>query len=178
MRSGVMAEFDSMEAMVLADERLRSEGYTRLRSFTPYPVRTLVEQLPASLVPWMMLAAGLLGGGLGYFIQYACNGLLFPIDVGGRPLNPVPALIPITFESAVLAASLTGFFAVLAFSGLPRLSHPVFEVDGFDRAFVDRFWIGVDDSDPKFAESVSRDLAGLGALRCERVGGPARQPTP
>ncbi len=172
-----MAEFDSADALARAYERLRRVGYTRLRSWTPYPVRSVVDQAPESPVPWMMLCGGLTGGALGYLVQWWCNAYNFPINVGGRPLNSAPAFIPITFESAVLAASLTGFFAMLSLCGLPRLGHPVFEVEGFDRASVDRFWVGIDDSDPRFDETVMDELSSLGALRCERLRPPAARRT-
>jgi hypothetical protein len=165
-----MAEFESPESIVRAYERLRALGYTRLRSWTPYPVRGLLRGLPQSMVPWLMLGAGLVGGGLGYVIQWWCNARDFPIDVGGRPLHSMPAFIPITFESAVLAASLTGFVVMLGSCGLPRLYHRVFEVDGFERASIDRFWIGIDQEDPRYDERLSDELVRLGALRCERVG--------
>jgi len=166
-----MAEFDSPDALARAYDHLRALGYERLSSFTPYPVRGVLRRLPESRVPWLMLGAGLLGAGLGYLLEWWCNGYDYPIDVGGRPLHSVPAFIPIAFESGVLAASLTGFFAMLGFSGLPRLHHPVFEVDGFERASVDRFWIAIDDQDPSFDDGVSDELARMGALRCERIGG-------
>jgi hypothetical protein len=170
MRSGVVAEFDAAEPLVRAYDRLLAIGYTRLSSWTPYPVRALVKRPPESMVAWVMLGAGLFGAGFGYLIQWWCNGYDYPIIVGGRPLNSAPAFIPIAFESGVLAASLTGFFTMLAFCGLPRLWHPVFEVEGFERASVDRFWIGVDADDPLFDEGVRDELVRCGALRCERVG--------
>jgi hypothetical protein len=170
MDSAVMAEFASPDALARAHEHLRAKGYTRICSWTPYPVGALVRRLPDSVVPWLMLAAGLFGGGLGYLIQWWCNARDYPLNVGGRPLNSIPASIPITFESAVLAASLTGFLAMLAFSGLPRLNHPVFEIEGFDRASIDRFWIGIDTTDPRYDERICDELERLGALRCERIG--------
>jgi hypothetical protein len=171
MRSGIMAEFDSPESLVRAYARLERAGYTRLLSWTPYPVKGVLKRLPESIIPWIMLGAGLLGGGFGYLLQWWCNVRAFRINVGGRPLNSAPAFIPITFESAVLAASLAGFFVMLAFSGLPRLHHPVFEVDGFERASVDRFWLGVDDRDPRYGEHLHDALSTLGALRTVRLGG-------
>jgi hypothetical protein len=171
MRDGILAEFDSPHAIVRAYDRLLALGYSRIRSWTPYPVRGIVRRLPDSPVPWLMLAAGTFGACAGYVIQWWCNARSYPIIVGGRPLDSIPAFIPITFESAVLAAALTGFFTMLGFSGFPRLHHPVFGVPGFGRAAVDRFWIGVDATDPRYDESVADELAGLGALRCERIGG-------
>jgi len=171
LRSGILAEFDSADALVRAYDRLQHAGYTRLASWTPYPLRALVKRLPESMVPWIMLGAGLFGGGFGYLLQWWCNARDYPINVGGRPLNSAPAFIPITFESAVLAASLAGFFVALGFSGLPRLHHPVFEIEGFERATVDRFWIGIDETDPRYSEELHRELAQMGALRSVRLGG-------
>lgn len=169
MRSGVVAEFPTVESLENAYEALARAGYTRLTTWTPFPVRKVLKKLPDSLVPWIMLAAALLGGGAGYLIQWWCNARSFPINVGGRPLHSAPAFIPITFESAVLASSVVGFFVLLGFCGLPRLHHRVFEIEGFERAMIDRFWIGVDDSDPAYADQVATQLTEMGALRCERI---------
>lgn len=171
MRDGIVAEFDGPDGFERAFLRLRALGYTRLRSWTPYPVRAVVTRLPESGVPWIMLAAGLTGASLGYLVQWWCNAHDYPLDVGGRPFNSIPAYIPIAFESGVLAAALAGFLSILGLSGLPRLHHPMFEVDGFERASVDRFWIGVDASDPRFDERVGEVLEASGALRCRRIGG-------
>jgi Protein of unknown function (DUF3341) len=172
MRSGIVAEFATVESLEDAYEALARAGYTRLTTWTPFPVRKVLRRLPESMVPWIMLATALLGGGAGYIIQWWCNARSFPIDVGGRPLHSAPAFIPIAFESAVLAASVTGFLVLLGFCGMPRLHHPVFEIAGFERAMIDRFWIGVDDTDPAYAEQVEETLKEHGAIRCARLGRP------
>ena len=172
MHSGVLAEFASEDAIVAAWEELARAGYVRVTSFTPYAVRRIVGPPTTTPVLWIMLAAALFGGAGGYALQWWCNAKSYPLDVGGRPLHSAVAFIPITFESAVLASSVTGFFAMLVACGLPRLSHRVFEIDGFERASVDRFWIGVDETDPRFDEGVSDTLLRMGALRCARLEGP------
>jgi hypothetical protein len=168
---GVMAEFPTPEALERAYEALRLAGFVRLDTWTPFPIRGLVRKQPDSSIGWIMLVAGLVGGAAGYLVQWWVHVRAFPIDVGGRPLHSAPAFIPITFESAVLASAVTGFFAMLWLARLPRLHHPVFEVDGFERASVDRFWLGVDETDPEFDDRVGERLTGLGALRCLRLGG-------
>ena len=53
-----------------------------------------------------------------------------------------------------------------ALTGLPELWSPVFEVEGFERASIDRFWVGVDARDPRFDRAaVESALAELGASR-------------
>jgi hypothetical protein len=47
----------------------------------------------------------------------------------------------------------------------------VFTVDGFERASVDRFWMGVDDADPRYDDRVAEELVRAGALRTHRLGG-------
>jgi Protein of unknown function (DUF3341) len=168
MPSWVVAEFESADSLERAYESLRRAGYTRLDTWTPYPSRALVKMLPESIVPYLMLVGGLLGGGFGYLLQWWVNERAFRINVGGRPLNSAPAFIPIAFESAILAASLAGFFGLLWACRLPRLYHPLFEVDGFESASVDRFWLGVDSSDPLFDERVTGELTDMGAIQCAR----------
>jgi len=90
----------------------------------------------------------------------------YPLDVGGRPLHSAPAFIPITFEMAVLFGSLAALISAIVLGGLPRLWHPVFDIDGFERATIDRFWLAVEAGDG--ALDRDRDTAaleGAGALR-------------
>jgi hypothetical protein len=169
MRNGLLAEFESGDALLRAFAALERAGYTRLTTFTPYPVRGVVTRLPDSIVPWIMLGAGIFGATFGYVLQWWCSARNYPLNVGGRPLNSIPAFVPIAFESALLAASVTGFLVTLSFCGLPRLSHPVFAVDGFERASVDRFWVGVDGGDPRYGDDLEKRMIDLGALRCERI---------
>ena len=54
---------------------------------------------------------------------------------------------------------------------LPRLAHPVFDVEGFERASIDRFYAAVDQLDPKFDFQTTRqDLFEVGALSVAAFG--------
>ncbi len=168
MRTGLLAEFDGPDALLHAVRHLRARGYKRLDAFTPYPVRG-VEQamgLPRSRINWIVFPIAMAGAGLGYLIQLFCNAHDYPINVGGRPLFSLPAFIPITFETGVLTASIGGVLVLLLLCRLPELHAPVFDVDGFARASIDRFWLGVDDHDPLFDRlDLERSFHDLGALR-------------
>ena len=50
--------------------------------------------------------------------------------------------------------------------GLPRLHHPLFAVEGFERASQDRFFLEVEATETAAARAY---LKGLGALRVEEV---------
>jgi Protein of unknown function (DUF3341) len=146
MQPGVLAEFADAATMLEGLKLLRENGYRRLESYTPYPVDGVAERLglSPSRLPKLTFAGGLLGALAGYLIQWYANVYDYPYNVGGRPVHPVPAFIPSTFEAAVLGAALAAFVLVFLLNRLPALWHPAFEVEGFERAFIDRYWIGIE----------------------------------
>lgn len=166
MREWILGEFRTHEELLAAVKQLREKGYARLDTYTPWPVEGLPEALglKKSGVSVVALLGGLGGAGLGYLIQWFCNAVDWPINVGNRPPHSAPAFIPITFETAVLMASLSIFGALMFLFGLPRVHHPVFEVEQFRSASIDRFWISVTTDTPgRETEAVSQHLKELGA---------------
>ena len=59
-----------------------------------------------SRLPWVTLIAGAVGLAIGLYFQYWASGVNWPIDVGGRPFNSLPAFIVIAFEMTILVAGL------------------------------------------------------------------------
>jgi hypothetical protein len=169
----VMAEFASGPALLAGIRALRGAGVSRFDAFTPYEVAGLQELLGVrrSRLTWIALLAGLLFGGGAYLLQWWINVVDYPLNIGGRPYHSAPAFIPITFEMTVLFAAAAALISAIALGGLPRLWHPVFEVEGFERASIDRFWLAVGAGDA--ALDRARDTAALvaaGALRVEWLG--------
>lgn len=166
MVTGLVAEFRTPEEMLHAIGALRKMGYRRLDTFTPFPVRG-VEQalgLPRSRINWMIFPIAFGCAAFGYLIQWFCNAFDYPINVGGRPLNSAPMFIPITFETGVLSAAISGVVLLLILCRLPLLYTPLADVDGFERSSIDTFWVGVDDEDPQFNEvELGRAFRDLGA---------------
>jgi len=140
---GIMAEFGTPEALVRGVCDLRALGFDQLDTFSPYPVHEVEPLLGVrrSPIPRWVLVGGLSGAALAYALQWWCAAVSYPINVGGRPFHSAPAFVPIAFETAVLAASLTAFVAVVLYARLLRLYDPVFETPGFERASIDRFWV-------------------------------------
>jgi hypothetical protein len=92
--------------------------------------------------------------------------------VGSRPAFAIPAFIPITFESGVLFASFAAFFGIFYVIGLPRLHHPLFDVEGFERASSDRYFLAVGRDDLKFdPRATRRELQLAGAVVISGFGG-------
>jgi hypothetical protein len=82
----------------------------------------------------------------------------YPINIGGRPLHSWPAFIPATFEITILGAAVAAVLAMLVLNGLPRLHHPLFEVEEFELASRNRFFLCLPARDPVFAPGPARDL--------------------
>jgi len=147
---------------------LHSLGYRAVETFAPLDLPTADASRGAgrSRIGPYVFGGGVIGAVLGYGIQWYADVRAFPVAVGGRPLHPIPAFIPATFEATVLCAALTAFIGVLVALRLPTLWHPVFEVPGFERASADRFWVQVGRDDPLFEhDRTMADLASLGAVR-------------
>ncbi len=172
MRTGFMAEFASADDVVAAAERLRALGYDHLEAYTPFPLIDLEPALGIrrTRIPWLVLVAGLTGPLAAFLVIWATNAVDYPINVGGRPLNSFFADIPIMFETGILFAAGTAFFLALVVNGLPRLYSPVFEIEGFERASIDRFFLGINVTERKLDPKVFDELTDLGALRVRPVG--------
>jgi hypothetical protein len=114
--------------------------------------------------------AGLLGGIVSYAIQWYANAYAYPLDIGGRPAHAVPAFIIPTFEGIVLSAALAAFVGFFLVTRLPQPWHPVFEIDGFERTTIDRYWLAVDPADPRGEPDLTaRELLALSPLRIVRL---------
>lgn len=173
-RPAMMAEFPSGEALLAGIRALRDLGVSRFDAFTPYEVPGLQEMLGVrrSRLTWIALAVGLAFGGGAYLLQWWINVVDYPLNIGGRPYHSSPAFIPITFEMTVLFASAAALISAIVLGGLPRLWHPVFEVAGFERASIDRFWLAVGVGDTALdRERDTTALVAAGALRVEWLAG-------
>lgn len=157
---GLMAEFETPEALIEASRKTYAEGYRQIDAYSPMPLDGLADAIgfQTRWVPRSVFIAGLLGAAGGFGLMYWITVKAYPLNVGGRPLNSWPAYIPITFECMVLLACLTAVFGMLAMNGLPQPYHPVFNVESFARASRDRFFLCIEATDPKFDSQNTREF--------------------
>lgn len=169
---GILAEFRSPDDLIRASERVRDAGYTQWDAHAPFPVHGLDDAMgiKPTILPWIVLGAGLTGVSLGFLMQWWMNAVDYKIIVAGKPFNSFPSNVPIMFESMVLLSALTAFFSMLALNGLPRFAHPLFGKSRFRKATTDGFFISIEASDPRFdVEETEELLRKVGGVQVEWV---------
>lgn len=155
-RYGLLAEFKTAEALLQAVLRARKMGYRRIEAFTPFPIDGLAEALDIrdDRVLWLGLIGGVFGALLGFCMQVYVS-LDFPLNVGGRDLVAVPAFLVVSFELMILFAVLFPIAGMLTLNRLPRLNHPLFDVERFHLASIDRYFLCIRATDPQYDEDKS-----------------------
>lgn len=169
---GVIGMFDSADGLKDAVREARRAGYDRLRVYSPFPVEGMdaLLDLRPSPVRWWVLAGAVAGALLGYFMQWYSAVVDYPFLAGNRPLHSWPAFIPVAFELLVLGGATAGFIAVFVHSRLPRLHHPVFDVEQFELESRSRFFLLIagEDRSPEL-DAARRVLERLAARNIREV---------
>jgi Protein of unknown function (DUF3341) len=149
---GLMAEFDSAQALFDAAKRVGEAGYTKTDAYSPFPIHGLHEALgfKERLVAPIVLIGGISGVLAGYGLQYWTQVMDWPMNIGGRPYHSWVSFIPVTFEVTILLSAFAAVFGMLALNGLPMPYHPVFNAPNFALASRDRFFLCIESKDPQF----------------------------
>ena len=155
---GLVGAFSSGEALVEATHRAYEAGYRHMDAYSPIPVDGLAEAMGrrGTAMPLIVLVAGITGGFTGWFMQWFSATYDYPFNIGGRPFNSWPMFIPIIFELTVLFAAVSGTLGMLFLNGLPRLHHPIFHAPGIERATLDRFFLCLEATDPRWDRDGTR----------------------
>lgn len=180
---GILAEFETIDTLMSASERVRDAGYKKWEAYTPFPVHgldTAMGHEPTKL-PWIVLACGVTGMTLGTLLVWWTNGNTqvdvtglpyiaqsYPFQISGKPAFSLPANIPPIFEMTILFSAFGAVFGMFALNKLPRFHHPVFNSPRFDRATQDRFFIAIDATDPMYDRAgIEKVLSDAGASAVE-----------
>lgn len=119
--------FDSETGLLDAVRKGRELGLRILDVRSPYPIHGLddLADIPHSRLPIACFIGGAAGLGLSLWFQYWANTVDWPVDIGGKPFDSLPAFAPVSFEITVLLAGLTVVFGLLLRSRLtPTLRVP------------------------------------------------------
>ncbi len=155
-RGSYLAEFSTADELSEAVRRFLEMGYTRVETFSPMPVDTIVPRTRSRL-PVVVFAAGVAGAILSYAVEWYANAFAYVQNIGGRPAHAVPAFLVPALEGAILFAAVAAFAGFFTSARLPKLWHPVFEIPGFEGATVDRYWIAVDGADARTSTNTTED---------------------
>ncbi|MFG0316141.1 MAG: quinol:electron acceptor oxidoreductase subunit ActD [Planctomycetota bacterium JB042] len=157
---GVVGEYDNVDDLVEACEKVRDAGYTKWDAHTPFPVHGIDDAMgiKSTILPWIVLGGGLTGLGLATGMQWWMNAVDYPYIISGKPFWSLPASVPIMFELTVLLSALTAFIGLMVLNLLPEFYHPLFRSKRFARATDDRFFISIDAADPLFSADKTKAL--------------------
>ncbi len=119
-RRFLLAVFTSEDEILAATTDARDRGLTIADVYTPYAVHGLDKamDLRPSRLPWVCFALGLAGASFKVWFEFWTSASDWPINIGGKPWNSLPAFFPVTFEVMVLFAALSTVAAFLLGRGL------------------------------------------------------------
>ena len=170
---GLMAEFDSAQALLDAAHKVHGAGYTKAEGYSPIPIHGLAEALGfhERSVSKIVLGAGITGALAGYGLEYWTQVIDMPVNIGGRPFHSWVSFIPPAFETTILFACFSAVIGMLALNGLPQPYHPVFNNPRFAAlASSEKFFLAIEATDPKFDAHATRQfLQGLKASEVVEV---------
>jgi len=116
----MLASFAHEADLLGAVQAIHQRGWDIADIYTPYAVHGLEEVLgwPRSRLPVACFLCGAAGAGLALWFQFWTTAQDWPLNVGGRPWNSLPAFVPVVFESMVLLGGFGLVFAWLFRCGL------------------------------------------------------------
>lgn len=157
--------FGNESDLLAAVRGFRACGLVVVDVKSPYPVHGLDEAagIPPSRLDTVCIAAGGVGLALALWFQGWASATDWPLNVGGKPFQSLPAFVPIAFEVTILFAGLATVAALLLRSGLVPWRRPRFAALG---ATDDRFVLVVTRIDAALTPARVHALFGeYGALR-------------
>jgi hypothetical protein len=135
----LISVFENEDDVVKATVAARKEGLDIVDVYTPYAVHGLDRAmgLPHSRLPWVTFLLGLAGGLAIAIFQFWASAVDWPINVGGKPWNSLPAFVPAIFEVTVLCGGVGIVIAFILWAGLrPGLQSPMSDLRVTDDRFA------------------------------------------
>jgi hypothetical protein len=159
----VVGCFDDENVLFPAIKKVRLAGYKIHDVYTPFPVHGLDHAI--GLRETSLHTAGFIYGITGTTIALGGMGWVFtsdwPLNIGGKPHFPLPAFIPITFETTVL---LSAVGMVLTFCYLCQMAPFVRKHHFHPRATDDLFVMVIECTSKTNVDDLQSFLTNAGAV--------------
>jgi hypothetical protein len=168
----ILAEFDGPADLLRAAEKARDAGYKKFDCHSPFPVHGMdaAMGLKRSPLGWIVGLSALIGTSSALALQWWTSTIDYPLVISGKPFFSFQAYVPVTFALGVLLSAFAALIGMLALNGLPRLNHPLFNSDRFEKATNDGFFISIEADDPIFEiEKTQTFLESIGGENLEVV---------
>jgi Protein of unknown function (DUF3341) len=156
----VGAEFANPKELYAAAEKVRDRGFKGWDCYTPYYIHGLDKAmgLKKSFVGLFTFAGGLAGLTGGFLLITITSVYVYPLDTQGKPYFSLPGFVPILDLLMIILSAIMSIVGMTTLCLLPRLHHPLWEWDAFNRATHDKFFIVIEANDPRFNEKTAVDL--------------------
>lgn len=169
----VSAIFNTPDEIMNAAKAIVKAGYNKFDIHTPYPVHGLdnAMKLKRSPLGYFAFVLGISGAALALLLMYSTMVVSYPNNIGGKPIFPIPAFVPVTFEVTVLLASVATVLAmIIIFFKFPNISHPLHDTPYMKKVSSDKYGAIIESNDPMFdMEAVTKFFSNLGAASIEPI---------
>ena len=169
---GLGAEFSSAGSLLEAAKKIHSLGFCKWDVYSPFPIHGMDHAMgfKRSRVSLFSLIGGCTGLSVAFILIYYTSAINYPLIVQGKPYFALEPSLPIFFELTILLTAFGTVLGLLLLTLLPRLHHPVFNWDRFQRATDDGFFLVLESTDPRFDTASSRQLLqGIGGLHITEI---------
>lgn len=149
--------FEDEHDLLAAASECRARGIPVVDVVSPFPIHGLdaVLGIRPSKLGWVTFIGGAAGLSLGFWLQYWTSAFNWPLNIGGKPLDSMPAFIPVAFELTILVAGLSTVFALFALCKLwPGKKSPA----GLEVTTDDQCALILAQSDASFQDSDFQEL--------------------
>ncbi|MBX3044590.1 MAG: DUF3341 domain-containing protein [Candidatus Kapabacteria bacterium] len=169
----ISAIFNTPDEIMNAAKEIVKAGYKKFDIHTPYPVHGMDGAMKVKRSPlgYFAFALGVTGAILALLLMYGTMVESYPNNIGGKPLFPLPAFIPVTFEVTVLLASVGTVSAmIIIFFRFPNNSHPLHDTPYMKQVSSDKYGAVIESDDPNFNfDEVKAFFERIGAASVEPI---------
>jgi hypothetical protein len=144
-----LAAFEREEDALGATQASREYGFRIVDVYAPYAVHGMERamRLQPSRLPWVCFLLGLIGATFKVWFEYWTTWIDWPLNVGGKPWDSLPAFVPVTFEVMVLLAGVSTVFAFFLVCRLIPGKKPTLPIAGITD---NRFLLVLEETDAAF----------------------------